>query len=392
MKRIEDALHGYIRLSDDEVEVLDSPEMQRLRRIKQLGLSSLVYPSANHTRFEHSLGVMHLAGKFAESTDLSSEMRKKVRYAGLLHDSGHGPFSHASEVVAEKKGYSHEDLSCQVVDKLEHKISVDVSEIKDMIRGQHELEIIAGDIDADRIDYLMRDAHFSGLEYGMIDYETLISSSEMNENQLVFKDRAVPALESLFTSRFHMIKTLYTHHAATIAEKMLQRSLEALLEKKDIEEIMKMDDYTAHVELLSAENHASSIYSRIKDRNLLKTVLEWTEDEVNREGLKLMEKRIKDPRKLERKIAEEVNIENHQVILDPPNTPKLNDINVQIKSGDSVKNLEDVSPVPNSLTDAEWRTVSMKVYAPEEHREEVKTASKSVLKNYRNALGDYIDE
>jgi HD superfamily phosphohydrolase len=335
---------------------------------------------------------MHLAGKFAESTDLSSGMRKKVRYAGLLHDSGHGPFSHASEVIAEKKGYSHEDLSCQVVDGLEDRIPVDVSEIKEMIRGEHELAIVAGDIDADRMDYLMRDAHFSGLEYGMIDYETLISSAEWNENQLVFNDRAVPALESLFTSRFHMIKTLYTHHAATIAEKMLQRSLEALLEEKDIGEIMKMDDYTAHAELLNAENHASDIYSRIRDRELFKTVLEWKEHEVNREGLKLMEKRIENPRKLEEEVAEEANVDKHHVILDPPSTPKLNDINVQIKSEDSVKRLEDVSPLPNSLTDTEGRTVSMKVYAPEEHREDVRKASKNVLKNYRNALGDYIDE
>jgi HD superfamily phosphohydrolase len=391
MKRIEDALHGYIRLSDDEIEVLDSPQVQRLRRIRQLGLSSLVYPSANHTRFEHSLGVMHLAGEFAESMNLSEEMRQKVRYAGLLHDSGHGPFSHASEVVAEKEGYSHEDLSCQVVDRLEDRIPVETSGIKEMIHGNHELEVVAGDIDADRIDYLMRDAHSSGLEYGMIDYETIISSAVLHDDRMAFEERSVPALESLFTSRFHMIKTLYSHHAARIAEKMLQRSLEALLEEKDVDKVMKMDDYTAHVELLNAENHASDIYSRIRDRRLFKTALDWSEDEISREGLKIMEKRIEEPRKLEEKIADEAGIQKHEVIVDPPKTPDIHDINVEIRSSDSVKDLQDVSPVPESLTDAEWRTVSMKVYTPEENCERVRKVSEKVLKNYRNALGDYID-
>ncbi|MFB6099691.1 MAG: HD domain-containing protein [Candidatus Nanohalobium sp.] len=389
MKRIEDALHGYIRLNDKEVEVLDSPEVQRLRRIRQLALSSMVYPSANHTRFEHSLGVMHFAGEFAESLELSEEMRQKVRYAGLLHDSGHGPFSHASEVVAKKKGYSHEDLSCKVIDELEDTIPVETGEIKQMIHGEHRLKVVAGDIDADRLDYLLRDAHSSGLEYGMIDHKTIISSAEKRNGEMVFDERAVPALESLFTSRFHMIKTLYSHHAATIAEKMLQRSLEALLEEKTVEEVMKMDDWAAHTELLNSETEAADIYSRIKDRNLYKTAVDWGEDKVTRNGLKVMEKRIEEPRKLEEKIAEEADVPAHEIIIDPPRTPRIHDINVKINSGESVKNLQEVSPIPESLKDAEWRTVSMKVYTPEEKVEGVREASEKVLKNYRNALEDY---
>jgi HD superfamily phosphohydrolase len=391
MKRIEDALHGYIQLSDEEVKVLDSSHMQRLRRIKQLGLSTLVYPSANHTRFEHSLGVMHFAGRLAESVDLSENQKKKVRYAGLLHDTGHGPFSHASEAVAEREGISHEDLSCEAVDSLEGFISVDVSEVKAMIRGEHDLSIVAGDIDADRLDYLLRDAHSSGLEYGLIDYETIISSAELHRGEVVFDERAVPALESLFTSRFHMIKTLYTHHTATIAEMMLQRSLEALLEDKEIDQIMKMDDYKAHNSLLNAENHAQKLYKRIKNRKLFKTALEWKEKDINKEALKLLEKRIENPRKLEKRIAEEAGIESHKVILDSPKTPQIQDISVKIKTETQVKQLQEISPIPHSLTKAEWRTVSMKVYTPEKHKEKVQKASKKVLKNYKNALQDYIE-
>ena len=122
---IQDALHGYIQLEDEEEKIVDRPEMQRLRRIQQVGLSSLVYPSATHTRFQHSLGVMHTAGKFADSLGINGDRRKELRIAGLLHDSGHGPFSHASEVVAEKNGFSHEELSCKVVDSLEDEFSVE---------------------------------------------------------------------------------------------------------------------------------------------------------------------------------------------------------------------------------------------------------------------------
>jgi HD superfamily phosphohydrolase len=333
---------------------------------------------------------MHFAGEFADSIDLSEEKRRQVRFAGLLHDSGHGPFSHASEVIAEKNGLSHEDLSCQVVDKLEDQIPVDTGEVKSMIRGKHELEIVAGDIDADRMDYLMRDAHSSGLEYGMIDHETIISSADLHNGELVFNERAVPALESLFTSRFHMIKTLYSHHAARIAEKMLQRSLEALLEERSIEEVMEMDDYTVHAELMNSGGVSEEIYSRISRRDFYKTALKWDEDEVDREGLKLMEKRIEEPKKLERKIAETADVQEHEVIVDPPKTPGIQDINVKIEKKGEIRELQEMSPVPKSLTDAEWRTVSLKVYTPENNREEVMEAAEKVLEKYRNALGDYM--
>jgi HD superfamily phosphohydrolase len=294
-------------------------------------------------------------------------------------------------VLAEKEGLSHEDLSCRVVDKLEDRIPADTDEIKSMIRGEHELEIVAGDIDADRMDYLMRDAHSSGLEYGMIDHETIIASAELHNGRLVFNERAIPALESLFTSRFHMIKTVYSHHAATIAEKMLQRSLERLLEYKSIEEIMAMDDYTAHAELMGSGGASEKIYSRISRRDFYKTALEWSEDEVEREGLKTMEKRIENPKKLEEKIAETAGVPAHEVILDPPKTPGIQDINVKIEKKREINDLQDISPVPDSLTDAEWRTVSLKVYTPEENKEEVREASEKVLEKYRNALGDYIE-
>jgi HD superfamily phosphohydrolase len=391
MNHIEDALHGYIELSDEEVEVLDSPEMQRLRRIRQLGLSSIVYPSATHTRFQHSLGVMHLAGRFAERLGLDERRTRELRIAGLLHDSGHGPFSHVSERIAEKKGKSHEDFSCKVVESLEDTYSVEPERVKKIIHGELEIgQVVAGDIDADRMDYLMRDSHSSGLEHGEIDTDTIIRLAEIDSRRLVFNHKAVQALESLFTSRFHMIKTLYNHHATLIAEKMLQRSLEDYVERKSsVEEMMQKDDYTMQSKLLDAGGESGEFYTRIRDRNLYKRAMVWTSEKITRKGLKSLEDRIENPREVEKKIAGEADVEESKVIIDTPETPEIQEIDVRIKKNGDLRNLKDESPIPDALKEAEWRTVAMKVYSPEENIQEVHEAAERVLKDYTRVLENY---
>lgn len=392
MTTIRDAVHGYIDLDPEEKDVVDSPELQRLRRVRQLGLSSLVYPSATHTRFQHSLGVMHLAGEFAETLELDDQRVKELRIAGLLHDSGHGPFSHASEVVAEKEGLSHEQLSCQVVDRLEDLYSADSRRVKKIIQGKLEIgQIVAGEIDADRMDYLMRDSHSSGLEHGYIDTATIIRLSEIDSRRLVFKYKAVQALESLLTSRFHMIKSLYKHHTSEIAEKMLERSLENYLEQKNsLGEMMQMDDYEAHTALLNTEGPARNIYSRIKDRKLYKRALVWDQEKVSRQGLKSLENRIRDTRDIEAEIAEEAGVNPEEVIIDKPNTPGIEDLDIRVKRNGKITGLEEVSPVPETLAEAEWRTVSLKVYCPEKSKPQVRKAAENVLEDYANVLGGYM--
>ncbi len=391
MTPIRDSLHGYIELNKEEKNILDSHEMQRLRRIRQLGLSSLVYPSATHTRFQHSLGVMYIAGQFAESLEIDEKRTRELRIAGLLHDSGHGPFSHASELVAEKQGISHEELSCKVVEKLEDCYSADSERIKKIIKGELEIgQVVAGDIDADRMDYLLRDAHSSGLQHGNIDIETIIRLAQIDSRRLVFNHKAVQSLEALFTARFHMIKSLYKHHAATIAEKMLQRSLENFLEERTVQELMSLDDYEAHCQLLNSDGSSERLYRRITDRELYKRSLVWDEDKISREALESLEKRIENPRKVEEKIAEEAGVKPEEVILDKPQTPSIKNIDVKIKKGGEVKSFSEISPIPKSLTQAEWRTVSVKVYTPEKHREKVREPAENVLKDYSNVLGRYL--
>ena len=374
---IQDGLHGYIELDDEEEAIIDRPEMQRLRRIQQLGLSSLVYPSATHTRFQHSLGVMHTAGRFADSLGIKEDRRKELRIAGLLHDSGHGPFSHASEVVAEKKGFSHEELSCQVVDKLEDEFSVDSQRVKKIINGELEIgRVVAGDIDADRMDYLQRDSHATGVEYGQIDADTITRLAEIDSRRLVFDYKGVPALESLLTARFHMLKSVYLHNACKIAEKMLERALENYVEENKVKEMMKLDDYEAHTKLREFENH-SGLYTRVSNRKLYKKALSLDSDSLSRKTLK--EFSSKSEKSLEEEIANDAGLNRNDVIVDLPSIPGSTDLNVRVKKEGEIRPLADLSPIPEALTEAEWQLVSLNVYCPKNQRSKVAKAAEKII-------------
>ena len=180
-KFIRDSVYGDIRLNEFEVRIMDMPQFQRLRRIKQLGLISLIYPGATHTRFEHSVATMNHGSKLAEELGLTNDEIELIRASGLLHDIGHGPFSHVSEGVLS---FPHEELTKYVVtetsmrDLLEEKF--DVNEIVDIVNGKGDLgPIVSGELDVDRMDYLLRDSHNTGVTYGKIDYERLISNLKL---------------------------------------------------------------------------------------------------------------------------------------------------------------------------------------------------------------------
>ena len=374
---IQDSLHGYIELDSEEAAIVDRPEMQRLRRIQQLGLSSLVYPSATHTRFQHSLGVMHTAGKFADNLGINGERKKELRLAGLLHDSGHGPFSHASEVVAERKGLSHEDLSCKMIEKMEDRFSADTDRVKKIIKGDLEIgRVVAGDVDADRIDYLQRDAHATGVEYGNIDADTIIRMAQMDSRRVVFKEKAVPALESLLTARFHMMKSVYLHNTCVIAEKMLERALENYVREYNVETMMKMDDYEAHNKLRDFED-GEGLYTKVSDRRLYKQALRLDQDSLTREKLEKFSD--KSEKEFEEEIAAEAGLETEKVIVNLPMTPKERDFDIRVKKSGEVRSLSELTPIPEALTEAEWQLVNLNVYTGSEEKSKVSSAAEKLF-------------
>jgi hypothetical protein len=286
---ITDPVHRYISFSAVERDLIDTSVFQRLRRIRQLAGAHLVYPSAQHSRFEHSLGTMHIAGYAGESLLRkgfidSEDKLQELRLAALLHDVGHGPFSHLFEEVLESKcNMTHEDMGKKVI--LESEIS-DVlsghgytpSDICRLSFGESRSsflnEIIAGSLSADIMDYLPRDSLFTGAEYGKIDYHRLIASFEVvATGHLAINKSALYSFESMLISRYEMFKAVYFHKTVRSAEVMLLHSLAQAdnhlqITKISLDEFLNLTDEITLEQICSFDknDNASKLAKDYRDR------------------------------------------------------------------------------------------------------------------------------
>lgn len=256
---IRDPVHGYVRMSAVEKELIDSPFVQRLRRIHQLAGSYLVYPGATHTRFDHVVGTMHVAGQIAESLAQSAHLEEdgvqEVRIAALLHDVGHGPFSHMyEEVLSGREAQSHEDISQRIiletsVGDILRRNGYSPKKMSEFAVGRQRSkepfmnEIIAGSLSADMMDYLPRDSYFTGVEYGMVDAQRVIDSLHVAGGRLVIDDAALYAYEALLLARYEMFKAVYFHRTVRAAELMLIRSMKLADEVLGLTDLTDMDRY-----------------------------------------------------------------------------------------------------------------------------------------------------
>ena len=249
MMEIRDPVHGYVKLDDLAQALVGTHQMQRLRWIKQLGLANLVYPGANHTRFEHSLGAYHLARVLADHLGLEEDEKLNVSAAALLHDIGHGPLSHATEAaLSPYLRNEHES----VIELLNKGMLKDVMaeqglrprEIQSIINGENKLgQIVSSEIDADRMDYLIRDSHYTGVAYGVIDHLRLIKMMKIHAGDLVVESGGVQAATSLLMSRLLMHPAVYYHHVCRISECMISSGIRWMIEDGvDAAKIKAMDD------------------------------------------------------------------------------------------------------------------------------------------------------
>jgi hypothetical protein len=261
---VRDPVQGYIGLTDIEKQVIDTWPVQRLRGIKQLSIASIAYPGGNHTRFDHSLGTMHIAGQMAErlraSVDVSEDGWQMIRLAGLLHDIGHGPFSHSSEEVLVKyRGLNHEQLGKEVVAKSEladvlKDCGFEPREIIDLTFGKEAKgkrylhQITASQVDADKLDFLVRDSYYTGVEYGRIDISRLIQAMDVIGEDIAIDLKALYALEAFMIARYEMFLAVYYHRSVRAAEIMLHKAMNythdliGLTTFKNIDEFLRMDD------------------------------------------------------------------------------------------------------------------------------------------------------
>lgn len=274
MVRIRDPLHGTVLLTDLEERVLDSQPMQKLRGIRQLAMAHLVYPGANHTRFEHSIGTCALAGRMCTELGLPKNKAEKVRLSALLHDVGHVAFSHEAEAVLAPHLGGHEKIGKRIIEKSEIADIIDENFSPREIAGLCDTplgEIITSDIGADRMDYLLRDSHYTGVAYGIVDSDRIASSLLLLKSGLALRERGLEAAESLLVARFTMFSTVYLHKTVRIASRMLQQALILALQggALDAKEALCLNDAQMLQRLCGLEN-GNDFAARLMQRRLFK--------------------------------------------------------------------------------------------------------------------------
>jgi len=381
-KFIRDSVYGDINLNTFEIKIMDMPQFQRLRRIKQLGLINLIYPGATHTRFEHSIGTMNLGSKLAEELNLEKDDIELIRASGLLHDIGHGPFSHVSEGVLT---VPHEQLSKYVITKtsmkdlLEEKF--DVNKIVDIINGKGHLgPIISGELDVDRMDYLLRDSHNTGVSYGIIDYQRIISNLKL-DNGLTLDIKGVQAAEGALVSRYFMYPSVYQHHTTRIINTMFRRALKKTIDEGIIDEhkMYEYDDTDLIAIFRNCENkYANDIMSRIDNRIIPKRV-----KTIRLDNFKYPEKMYKieqkELRKAEEEIAEDYNIDKDYVFINIAEYPRFDEMKTQVSVEGKLFPLTEISNIIGALSKARFNIPDISVYVPENEKSKFK---KLKLENY----------
>jgi HD superfamily phosphohydrolase len=370
LKFIRDSVHGNLKVDELEVKLIDTPQIQRLRRIKQLGFTYLVYPGANHTRFEHSIGTMNLASKLVDHLGLDQHQKSLLRVSAVLHDSGHGPFSHVSEGVMPN---SHEELTYQLLknsqlgDILREVFRL--KEILDIIAGKGSLgQIISGELDVDRMDYLLRDSYYTGVAYGVIDVERLIYNMILEDN-LMLKRKGVQAAESMLLARFFMYPSVYQHHTTRIINSMFRRCLYKLFESEVVDptNIYLYDDLDIISAARAQKGYIKDIIHRLDNRSLYKTVYSLKLDELDTpESLfQIDEEKI---RKIEKDIAEDMKIPYEQIIMDIPEYPSFHEMSTLVAlDEDEIKKLGEISSIVNALNEARFNHADLCIYLPPEN-------------------------
>ena len=401
-----DPIHDFIRVYNSELKIIDSPIFQRLRRIKQLSGAHLIYPGAQHTRFEHSLGVMHIASMASNSLKekgiLKSHDIRDIRLAALLHDIGHGPFSHLFEEVLEKRQkISHEDIGKKIILKTEigdsiSKSGFDKRFICKLAFGDSKFqfmnELISGALSADIMDYLLRDGYFTGAEHAKIDHNRLTYSLDVFKDQLALDKSALVNFETMMISRYQMFKAVYFHKTVRAGEVMLLEAMDLArnelgLTSMNVDEFVKLTDDSILADLLSLPENksdlriAKKIAEDYEQRKLFKCVFETDFNNNTKIGKKRLNQ-------IKHDIIRKSRVNENEVFVDSSTTPSMplspskKESNYIILVTDNGKKTVatkiPISKIPIVSTMSGFMN-NLRVYTPSKNRKKVEIAAKSVI-------------
>jgi HD superfamily phosphohydrolase len=407
---IKDPVHGYVYITEAEKNIIDTYPMQRLRRLRQLAGSEYVYPGANHTRFEHCLGVMYLAGHVLENPNISrivnDEEVDMCRISALLHDCGHGPFSHVFEhLLIKNLKKTHEDITSWIIEKSEvsdklSKMGFNAKEVAGLSVGKlHKKDrafldqIISSAVDVDKQDFIVRDTYHTGAEYGFIDVYRLIHALDVLGENLAVELGALSALEAFVIARIESFKSIYFHRVGRAAQIMLATAMDKANEElgltafKTPEEYMALDDYTVWASLKKCKA-SNEIISNLENRRMLKCAYERTFYEKDamisnlfgREAYRLQ---------VQSEIAKEAGVELDSVIIDVPTVPSVpyhhavlmesTEIPVFTRGPGGEKKLQRLSESSKIFETLKGFMNILRVYTDEANREKIEKATGKIL-------------
>ena len=371
LKIFNDPIYGFIAVKNPLIyRIIEHPYFQRLRRISQMGLSYLVYPGAHHTRFHHVLGCAYLMQKAVEilrmkGIDISESEEEALTIAILLHDIGHGPFSHALE-HSFIQGIGHEQVSLKFMEQLNIDFDGDLSLAIEIFKGEYHRDfmnqLISGQFDMDRLDYLKRDSFYSGVAEGNINVERLITMLNVKDDQLVVEYKGIYSVEKFIMARRFMYWQVYLHKTGIVAEKVLVKILdrarelmrhgdrldcsdtlkaflgqeidEATFDKTKLETFSRLDDYDVMSALKSWCYHEDEILSYLSDsivnRRLPK--IEMKNEDFDREYVDHIRNEIK--KKLNLNEQELDYVVYHGSVENKAYNPQKEIINIIYKNGE----------------------------------------------------------
>ena len=400
---IVDPIHDFIRVYDYELPIIDSPLFQRLRRIKQLSGAHLTYPAAQHTRFEHSLGVMHIASQagFAlnEKGFLNSDDVQTLRIAGLLHDIGHGPFSHLFEEIIRERKVSHEDYGKKIILNSEigdilSKTGFDKKLITKIAFGESKFqylnEIVSGTLSADMMDYLLRDGYFTGAEHARVDYKRITQSLNVHKKKIALERSSLYSFESMMHSRYQMFKAVYFHKTVRAAEVMLIQALrladdEFGFTSFNLNEFVNLTDEFVLSSLLSSKSlklrPSRQLAKDYQNRKLLKCAFERIlTSQIN----------LKKPRtdELRVELSKKSKIDENEIFVDSSVTPSIplapskneskSIVLITNEGGKSSAKEMPISEIPVVSAISGFMNI-LRIYTHEKNRKKVEIAAKSIL-------------